>query len=750
MLGAVICYIIGRKNKTARNCTACFITVLEFAAAVFICTEGAVFRAESLFGLGLEFRSGGLRGILIVIAAFVWLMTTLFSNEYFKSYRNRNRYYFFMLLTLGATMGVFMSADFYTTLIFFEIMSFTSWVLVMHDETADAVYAGMTYLTVAIIGGLITLVGMFFLYHSAGTLNFEELSRFMASVPDRKEYYIYGIMVLVGFGAKAGAFPLHIWLPQAHPVAPAPASAILSCVLTKTGIFGVLALSTQVFFYDANWGMLILAIGTITMLLGAVLAVFSINLKRTLACSSLSQIGFILVGIGMQGLLGEHNSIASGGTILHIVNHSVIKMTLFLCAGAVYMNLHELNLNKIRGWGRDKPLLKVIFLWGLLGIGGIPLWGGYISKTLLHESIVEYIAHLTQYGHPTVLFNMIEWVFLISGGLTLAYMTKLFVAVFVEKNPYGEVKSHNAGPYMDNLSAAVLIVCAVLISVFGLMPHAVMDNIAYAARGFMNSPQPEHAVHYFAAVNLKGAVISVAIGAFVYFVIIRGFLMVSDEAGSRVYIDAWPEWANLEKRVYRPLILNVLPSIGKKAASAMNATVQVDRERIGRITDRGKKAVSAVDVSVYVDEWPKWLNIEKIVYRPVLLKILPVLGGWAAAVMNLSFEEVFKLLSRFAFRAVEIFSGLIENILLALLVGSVIAIRFFKSIFDYAMQLVLYFFFNYEDISYDGKRQFRKDAYFSRFSVDKHGEEQGARENLSISLMLFGVGVVLALIYLII
>lgn len=708
MISAVIGYIIGRKNKKARDIFACAVTAVEFAMALFMCSKNIVFNLDGIFGLGIEFRDGGLRGILTVTAGFVWLMSTLFSAEYFKKYRNRNRYYLFMLATLGATMGVFLSADFYTTLIFFEIMSFTSWVLVMHDETENAMRAGMTYLTVAVFGGLVTLLGMFFMYKSAGTLNFEELGRIIASADDKKEYYIYAILILVGFGAKAGAFPLHIWLPEAHPVAPAPASALLSCVLTKTGIFGVLALSTQIFIYDSNWGFFILVIGTITMFLGAFLAVFSINLKRTLACSSLSQIGFILVGIGMQGLLGEHNALASGGTILHITNHSVIKMTLFLCAGAVYMNLHELDLNKIRGWGRDKKLLKLIFLQGLLGIGGIPLWGGYISKTLLHESIVEYIEHLAQHGHSTGIFNAVEWIFLLSGGLTLAYMTKLFIAVFVEKNPYGEMKGHGHGRYMNKVSSAVLIICAVIISVFGLMPTQVMDKIAYAARGFMNSHQPEHAVHYFAWVNLKGAVISVVIGAFVYLVIIRKLLMKKDENGNKVYTDVLPKNLSIEKSIYRPILLNVLPAIGGGVAQVMN------------------------------------VSFEKLFTAAVYT------GGTTAEIFDGSFETVFKYSYAFSAKAAEIFSNIIENAFLVILIGGVIVIRFIKSAYDYALQLILYFFFNYDEISYDGERNFRKDAYFSRFSIDKHGEEQGERENLSISLLLFGVGVVAALIYLIV
>ena len=132
-------------------------------------------------------------------------------------------------------------------------------------------------------------------------------------------------------------FPLHIWLPKAHPVAPAPASALLSGILTKSGVFGILVIARNLFRADVAWGDAVLFLGVVTMVLGAVLAVFSVDLKRTLACSSMSQIGFILVGVAMQGLLSGENALAAWGTILHMLNHSLIKLVLFVAAGVVYM-----------------------------------------------------------------------------------------------------------------------------------------------------------------------------------------------------------------------------------------------------------------------------------------------------------------------------------------------------------------------------------------------------------------------------
>jgi hydrogenase-4 component B len=381
------------------------LTILEFVLAVLLVVaddghEGILVSVPEICGLGLNFTIDGFRVLYAAITCFMWMCTSLFSKEYFAHYRNRNRYYLFWLLTLGATTGIFLSADLYTTFIFFEIMSISSYVWVAHDETGPSLRAAETYLAVAIIGGLTLLMGLFLLYHQTGTLAISELYEACQG----KNVYPACICMLVGFGAKAGAFPLQIWLPKAHPVAPAPASALLSGILTKTGIFGVLVISCQILLHDVKWGAFVLIIGLITMFLGALLAVFSIDFKRTLACSSVSQIGFILIGVGMQGLLGEHNEIAIRGTVLHMVNHSLIKLLLFNLAGAVYMNTHALDLNTVRGFGRKKPFLMAAFLMGALGIGGMPLWNGYVSKTLLHEAIVEYIVHLTNHGHSAVIF----------------------------------------------------------------------------------------------------------------------------------------------------------------------------------------------------------------------------------------------------------------------------------------------------------------------------------------------------------
>ena len=569
MAGAFVSYLIGRKNKTTRDYFVAGLTIIEFICAVLLVAadagyEGTMVYVPEFCGMGLTFTIDGFRVLYAAIACFMWMCTSVFSKEYFAHYRNRNRYYLFQLLTLGATTGIFLSADLYTTFIFFEIMSISSYVWVAHDETGPSMRAAATYLAVAIIGGLTLLMGLFLLYAQTGTLLISELYEACQG----KNVYPACLCMLVGFGAKAGAFPLQIWLPKAHPVAPAPASALLSGILTKTGIFGVLVISCQILLHDARWGAFILVIGLITMFLGALLAVFSIDFKRTLACSSVSQIGFILVGVGMQGLLGAHNEIAIRGTVLHMVNHSLFKLVLFMAAGVIYMNIHKLDLNDIRGFGRKKPLLKFIYLMGALGIGGIPLWSGYISKTLLHESMVEYI-HELEGGHIlSSLFSlhameMFEWIFLISGGMTIAYMTKLYVAVFVEKNKDTAVQAKYDGmkKYMNPVSAGVLTICAAIFPLMGCLPYITMDKMADMSEGFMGWNHAGHSVDYFTWINLKGSVISIIIGVVLYFGVVRTLLMKKQADGSRDYVNRWWKYLDLEDYFYRPVLLRFLPTV---------------------------------------------------------------------------------------------------------------------------------------------------------------------------------------------
>ncbi len=540
LLAAIVAYPLNKKSDKLCNLVVILSTFIVLVSAGVMAFGGG---SNTTPLLSMNFQQSGFQSVYAVVTAFMWFCAALLSPQYFKGHHNMGRYYFFFLVTLGATMGVFLSADLITTFIFFEIMSFASYMWVVHEQDKEAMAAGKTYLTIAVLGGMVLLMGLFLLYSITGTLVISELYDAVVVAGSSAKLYAAAFCMLFGFGAKAGLFPLHIWLPKAHPVAPAPASALLSGVLTKSGIFGMLIITANIMRDDEVWGYALLILGAITMVLGAVIAVFSTNLKRTLACSSLSQIGFITVGVSMICLLGEENALAANGTVLYMLNHSIVKLALFLCAGAIYAGAHTLDINKLKGYGRNKPEILVPFLFGACSLAGIPGFAGYLSKTLVHEAIVEYA------NHGGAFITAIEWLFLFSGGLTAAYMLKLFITIFVQKPTEDTPVAHGK---TSVLSAVSLALSSVMLLVVGVLPHALAEKISGIMLPFVNGHESHHEVEYFSFTNLKGVLVSLGIGIFVYAVVICKGLMKTED-GKKVHYNPLADKISLENNVYLPV-----------------------------------------------------------------------------------------------------------------------------------------------------------------------------------------------------
>ena len=551
LLAAPIAYFL-RRCKTVVSDG--FVSIVAFLVLLGTCVifnlDPETVSVDGLFLMGVSFRSGGVRNVFGLLCAILFFCSSLANTAYFRGEPRTERYRAFLLLTLSGILGVFYAGDLLTLYVFFETMSLASWVWVAHNETPMAEKAADTYLAMAMIGGLTMLYGLFLLQHRFGTLDLTELQR-LASLEDSGSLLVPGICLLVGFGIKAGMFPFHVWLPKAHPAAPAPSSALLSGILTKSGIYGILLVIECLLWQNQTFMLLLLVLGTVTMVLGALLAVFSMDLKRTLACSSLSQIGFILVGAAIF-TIGKENSLAAAGLMSHAVNHALTKLILFLIAGVLYSNTHTLDLNKLKGAGRHSLPLKLCFLVGAVSLAGVPGLGGYISKTLLHESIVHQI-HLQNVLLAEILRG-VEVAFLFSGGLTAAYMAKLFVKIFVEK-PEDDFKPFRP----DSATLAAIIPAAVALVLMGLLPGQTYEKLAeYMAVSLRCEPV---AVHYFIWENLKGALISLAIGAAVYLLVVRG-LKTDRKTGA--YLPP-VTLLDLEDDVYRPL-LNGLAFVGALAA----------------------------------------------------------------------------------------------------------------------------------------------------------------------------------------
>ncbi len=631
MLLAPAVWALGRREDRHSLPALAAACGLEMVLVVLVAVKAfggskVSFALPGFCGQGLLMCADGFRSLYALVASVMWLVSGIFSRDYLAREHAAARYCFFTLVTLGAVVGMFFSDSLFSIFIFFEIMSLASYPWVAHEEDPAAMRAGETYLYIAVIGGLTMLMGIFLLPAGVAAASLAALPELCAG----QQLWLPAVLMLVGFGAKAGAFPLHIWLPKAHPVAPAPASALLSGLLTKAGIFGTLILSTLVMRETAGFGDLLFRLGVITMLLGAVLAIFSLNLKRTLACSSLSQIGFILVGAGLCNLLGEENGLALYGTVGHMVNHSLFKLVLFLCAGVVAMNTHRLALADVQGYGRNKPFLHVCFLLGAAGIAGFPGLSGFLSKSLLHEGIVELIAHLEGHGHPAGIYRVSEWLFLIAGGMTLCYMLKLYLCLFWMKNDHYQPEYDKKGSYLSLPARIGLGAAALLIPVIGLLPGETMSRFGEVSRSFMQGAAPHHLpIHYFSGENLKGAAISILIGAALF-----GLLLAARRMKLRKKLAVQ---FDLEDMVYRPLMggliavggafaafcdklmdwLTVfLKGTGGTAAAVMDRSVDATAALVGRTALQPVHAVEAVPVGNRITYTAgRWLDgIAKILH----------------------------------------------------------------------------------------------------------------------------------------
>jgi len=563
LLGAALSPLLGVKRSKTRELSLRLFTLLQTALSGYVLfrawTGGEMLLSlPGVCGLGLSFRADPFRALYAFLAAFMWACAAQFSPEYFRHHqKNGGRYACFTLITLCGATGVFLSDDLYTAFVFFEIMSIASYPWVAHEETEGAMRAAATYLFVSVICGMVTLMGMFLLWQKLGTLSYAALRSHIGE----ESLYPAAALALVGYAAKAGMFPVHIWLPKAHPVAPAPASALLSGLLTKTGLFGVIAVGMNLMGETKGFGVVLLAVGLATMTLGAVLAVFSVNLKRTLACSSLSQIGYITVGLACAVLLGHHGGLAACGAIGHMLNHSLLKLCLFLCAGAVYMNAHTLDLTALRGFGRGKSILHIAFLLGALGLMGVPLFNGYASKTMIHEALAELAAEEAGLSP----YRLCEWLFLFAAGLTTAYMLKLYVCLFWQKNRDAALRKRYRdmnGRYMTRRSALTLLLTAAPLPVLGVLPNQTLLRLTEKCAPFLHAEAVAY-LDFFSVNNLKGGGISLLIGILVYLLLVRPWLY-DEKTG---YLDRWPKRLDLEELFYRPLFARFLPALSGKIAS---------------------------------------------------------------------------------------------------------------------------------------------------------------------------------------
>lgn len=545
MICAFAGWLIGRKYEGARNLFVISVNIVEFAAVCLLAVylkDGPIYVViPDIMGEGLYLKLDYLRYIFVFLTSFIWLLTTYYSVQYLTKFKNRNRYFTFFILTLSSTIGIFISQDLLNLFTFFELMSLSSYLLVIHDEDQYSHKAGASYIAAAVIGGLFLLMGLFLLYDYTGTLDIDLLPGRIEQMGSIR--YVIAALMLVGFGVKAGMVPLHVWLPQAYTAAPSSASAVLSGVLSKTGVFGILLVATVIMKGDLYISLALLLLGFMTMLTGGLLAVFQKHLKRILAFSSMSQIGYIIAGIGLIGLLKEHKAIAVYGTLLHIINHSLFKVMLFLSAGVINRTMHEMNINLLRGFGRNKYLLKLTFFIGLLGMTGVPGFIGFASKSLLHEALVE-AQHLY---HSNILLGA-EILFIISSALTVVYMLKIFITLFVEKNLDYKDQNQKYTNIRELVPPIILSLCVVLMS---FMTGPILR---YISRALIDLTGHESIleIKLYTAGNIYSSAMTLTIGIVLFVLVLQKFFRKQVE-GKQLYFNPIPDSLNLEDVFYIPL-----------------------------------------------------------------------------------------------------------------------------------------------------------------------------------------------------
>ncbi|WP_050034155.1 cation:proton antiporter [Halorubrum halophilum] len=434
-----------REGWTIAAAVAKFAIVASMLPAVL---DGAVFEwSLGAFLPGIEFvlRADALGMLFAFLASGLWIVTSFYSIGYMRGNdeTNQTRYFAAFAVSLSATMGIAFAGNLVTIFVFYEILSIATYPLVAHDETDEARAAGRKYLAYTMFGGgVLVLAGTALVYLIAGNVSFtaggiEELAN-----ADPGLAMLAFFLLAIGFGVKAGIMPLHQWLPEAM-VAPTPVSGLLHAVaVVKSGAFGVSRVVLDVFgpelVFDLSLplgfsaGLVLSTIGAITLTAASIIAMRKDHLKQRLAYSTVSQLSYIILGLGLFGWYGLV------GALLHIPAHAFMKLTLFFCAGNLHVSTHTDYISEMAGIGKRMPLTMGAFTVASLGMAGIPLLAGFVSKYYMLIGGIRMGAELTPVAYYLV------GALLLSGVLNIAYFWPVIYTAFFESED-----AHDAKPLVD-------------------------------------------------------------------------------------------------------------------------------------------------------------------------------------------------------------------------------------------------------------------------------------------------------------
>ena len=464
-----------KKRKSVHLFSGAVLAV-SAAAALWIAWRGT--GSVTLFYLMEDipvfFQVDALGSVFASFMSIVWVLVAVYSFVYMEHEGNEKRFFGVYLLVYGVLIALDFAGNLVTLYLFYELMTLTSMPMVLHNGSKASIMAALKYLFYSLCGAYLGLFGIFFLYKYCGTLSFVAGGSLNLALAAGNEgiLLIAVFAMLIGFGAKAGMFPLHAWLPAAHPVAPSPASAVLSGIIVKAGVLAVI----RVVYYTVGadllrgtWVQAVwMALTLLTVFMGSLLAFREPVFKKRLAYSTVSQISYILFGLSLL------TPVAVTGALLHTVFHAFIKCALFLTAGIFIFQCGKSRVEELDGIGKRMPGTLWCYTFASLALIGIPPASGFISKWYLAQGALKAGVGIFGWLGPVVL--------LISALLTAGYLLPVTMKGFFPG--HGEAVSaekQEAKPGML-FPLAVLAAAAVLLGVF---PNPLIQYVSRIAEALM-------------------------------------------------------------------------------------------------------------------------------------------------------------------------------------------------------------------------------------------------------------------------
>jgi multicomponent Na+:H+ antiporter subunit D len=368
------------------NLATLSVTVLSFlmiGSAPLVYTVGG-WEPVNGVPIGIYMVVDGLTVLMLLVVNGIGFLASLYSIEYMRKYTDKARFYMLFLLMLAGMNGVVISGDMFNLFVFLEVAGIASYALVAFGTEAEELEAAFKYQVMGSVASAFILVGIAFLYWLTGTLNMADAGRVLQEQGRSQAVLFVGALFLMGFGLKAAIMPFHAWLPDAHPSAPAPISAMLSGVVIKaTGIYALCRIFFNVVGLDSTTRHILMVAGALSMIAGVFLAIGQWDMKRLFAYHSISQMGYVILAVGIG------TPLALVGGLFHLANHATFKSLLFLNSGAVVFSTGNRDLQKMGGLARRMPVTGATSLIASMSIAGIPPFNGFWSKLIIILAAVE-------------------------------------------------------------------------------------------------------------------------------------------------------------------------------------------------------------------------------------------------------------------------------------------------------------------------------------------------------------------------